>query len=132
MKTISSSHKSLSSALLPLLLPVTTLSLLLAGSILPVRADRVRTCQNYGVVRDRSDHEVPLLPRNSIASCARSYQTLYQTYRVQPAPDAAVQHHQSQLDHSTSLQPNPKPANESSQLQPASPAGDQSNHTLEQ
>lgn len=49
------------------------------------QADQTRVCENYGVVRDRSDNEAPLLPRSSVGHCARSYQTLYHTYRVHPA-----------------------------------------------
>ncbi|MBF2076748.1 MAG: hypothetical protein IGS50_23720 [Synechococcales cyanobacterium C42_A2020_086] len=52
----------------------------------PAAQAQTRTCSSYGVVRDRSDYEVPLLPRRSVSRCARSYQTLYQTYRVRAVP----------------------------------------------
>lgn len=67
-----------------MLLPLATVSAVVAATAPAVQADAIRRCENYGVVRDRNDHEAPLLPRRSVAHCARSYQTLYQTYRVLP------------------------------------------------
>lgn len=67
------------------LLPLAAIGTVLTATASSAQADQVRVCENYGVVRDRSDHEAPLLPRRSIAHCARSYQTLYQTHRVRPA-----------------------------------------------
>lgn len=67
------------------MLPLTAASMMLLTAP-AARADRIRVCDGYGVVRDRGAHEVPLLPRRSIGRCARSYQTLYQTYRVRAVP----------------------------------------------
>ncbi|WP_143467569.1 hypothetical protein [Leptolyngbya ohadii] len=85
-------------------LSLVTVSTILTTVVPSARADQIRTCERYGVVRDLSDHEVPLLPRRSIASCARSYQTLYQTYRVLTAsPDSQTS--DSDIDaHTTPLQ----------------------------
>ena len=70
-----------------LLLPFVTAGVV-AGSVLPANADRTRFCDsNYSVVRDRSDMEAPVLPRRSVARCARAYQTLDNTYRVRPTSD---------------------------------------------
>lgn len=69
-----------------LLLPLAATILAVAAPA--VRADEIRVCPDYGVVRDRNDHEALLLPRRSVAHCARSYQTLYQTYRVLPESQA--------------------------------------------
>lgn len=120
---LSSKLQTLHRRWFPLFLPVAVVNLLLAGSILPAQADRIRECRDYGVVRDRSDHEVPLLPRNSIAACARSYQTLYQTYRVRRTPDAATQTDQAQTEASTGSRPNLE--------LPESQATDRSNHESE-
>lgn len=60
------------------LLPLATVILAVSGSISPATADTTRTCSEYEIVRDRSDNEVPLLPRASIAHCARFYQTEHQ------------------------------------------------------
>lgn len=72
------------------LLPVAAVGTALAGTVLPARADTIRECSNYGVVRDRNDFEAPLLPKYSVANCARNYQTLDQTYRVVTPTETSV------------------------------------------
>lgn len=81
------SRQSASTRLALTLVSLVTISTVLVGVLAPAHADRTRECSRYGVVRDRSDMEAPLLPRRSIAHCARSYQTLYQTYRVRSSGD---------------------------------------------
>lgn len=92
-------RQSVSTQLALTLVPLVTFSTVLAGTIAPANADRTRECSRYGVVRDRSDMEAPLLPRQSIAHCARSYQTLYQTYRVRSSDNARERN--SELNRST-------------------------------
>jgi hypothetical protein len=93
------------------LLPLATVSAVLTATAHTVRADETRVCQDYGVVRDRSDYEAPLLPRQSVAHCARSYQTLYQTYRVRPeSPNSGTNSSNSNTNSVNPSAENPAPA----------------------
>lgn len=50
------------------LLPFTVVPLLMLS--MPVQAQASERCEGFRFVRDRSDHEAPLLPRQSIAARA--------------------------------------------------------------
>lgn len=112
------------------LLPITAGLVISTMSV--AQADQARVCENYGVVRDRSDNEAPILPRSSVGHCARSYQTLYHTYRVHPA--AGHDHTSDSIapnsDHlQVDSQPNSQPAlqPDSQSVNPGSSASTETN-----
>lgn len=106
--------RQLNKSHLVLVLPLVTVSAVLAATTHVAQADQIRVCENYGVVRDRSDHEAPLLPRRSIAHCARSYQTLYHTHRVLRASPNSRVNNSNTVPNSTEAQENPQVENPTS------------------